>query len=54
MCVSIDGSGKEILVIFPCYGSPSPILEIKALVSFLSKKYTVVTVEGFGNGQSES
>ena len=53
MCISLDGAGTNILVIFPCFNSPSPILEAKALVSFLSRKYKVVTVEGFGNGQSD-
>lgn len=53
MCVSVNGVGDEVIVIFPFYGSPSPILEMKALVSFLNEKYTVVTVEGFGSGQSD-
>lgn len=53
MCVSVSGAGDEVIVIFPFYGSPSPILEMKALVSFLNEKYTVVTVEGFGSGQSD-
>ncbi len=54
MCVSVEGTGDEILSIFPCSGTPSPILKMKALVSFSSKKYTVVTVEGFGSGQSDN
>lgn len=52
--VSIKGSGEKVLVLLPGLGSPSPIIEFKALSSKLEDSYTVITIDCLGYGMSDS
>lgn len=52
MCISVKGSGDKIIVLLSGIASPSPIIEMEALTSFLIEKYTVVTLEYPGYGLS--
>lgn len=53
MYTSVSGSGNKVILLLPCLGSTSPIIEMKPLTSFLTNKYTVVTIEYFGYGISD-
>jgi len=53
MNISIQGEGEETVVILPGYGTASPALDFKPLISELSPYYKVVVVEPFGYGLSD-
>lgn len=53
MNVFMQGEGKETIVILPGFGTASPALDFKPLISELSPYYKVVVVEPFGYGLSE-
>lgn len=53
MNVFMQGEGKETIVILPGFGTASPALDFKPLISELSPHYKVVVVEPFGYGLSE-
>lgn len=52
--VSVNGSGKEVILILGRKTSPSSIIEMKPLVHFLEDKYTVVTLDYPGSGSSDN
>ncbi|WP_206912083.1 hypothetical protein IGL98_001443 [Enterococcus sp. DIV0840] len=47
-----EGQGKETIVLLPGYGTASPGLDFKPLISELKNDYRVVTIEPFGYGLS--
>jgi len=53
MTVSIVGRENTVIVLLPGLGSPSPVIEFKALSSFLANKYKVITIEYLGYGISD-
>lgn len=53
MNVTIQGKGEETVVILPGFGTASPALDFKPLISELSPHYKVVVVEPFGYGLSD-
>jgi pimeloyl-ACP methyl ester carboxylesterase len=53
MNVSIQGKGEETIVLLPGFGTASPALDFKPLISELSPYYKVVVVELFGYGLSD-
>jgi pimeloyl-ACP methyl ester carboxylesterase len=53
MNVFMQGEGKETIVILPGFGTASPALDFKPLISELSPHYKVVVIEPFGYGLSE-
>jgi pimeloyl-ACP methyl ester carboxylesterase len=53
MNVTIQGKGEETVVILPGFGTASPGLDFKPLISELSPYYKVVVVEPFGYGLSD-
>lgn len=53
MTVSIVGKGNKTIVLLPGLGSPSPVIEFKALSSFLCDQFRVITVEYLGYGMSD-
>ncbi|WP_408894906.1 alpha/beta fold hydrolase [Paenibacillus taichungensis] len=53
MNVSIQGKGEETIVLLPGFGTASPALDFKPLISELSPYYKVVVVEPFGYGLSD-
>ncbi|MGO4791141.1 alpha/beta fold hydrolase [Paenibacillus sp. 2KB_20] len=53
MNVTIQGKGEETVVILPGFGTASPALDFKPLISELSPYYKVVVVEPFGYGLSD-
>ncbi|NUU76814.1 alpha/beta hydrolase [Paenibacillus xylanilyticus] len=53
MNVTIQGKGDETIVILPGFGTASPALDFKPLISELSPYYKVVVVEPFGYGLSD-
>lgn len=53
ICVSVEGTGEEVIVISPGFGAVSPVLEMKGLRENLKKQYTVVTMEPLGYGLSD-
>ncbi|KOY14902.1 alpha/beta hydrolase [Paenibacillus xylanivorans] len=53
MNVTIQGEGDETVVILPGYGTASPALDFKPLITELSPYYKVVVVEPFGYGLSD-
>lgn len=52
--VSVCGSGTDIILLLGRKTSPSSIIEMKPLISFLEDKYTVVTFDYPGSGQSKN
>lgn len=54
MNVYQSGQGDKTIVILPDFGSPSPVIENKALLDSLNDYYRVVVVEYFGYGFSMS
>ncbi|MCM1090992.1 MAG: alpha/beta hydrolase [Butyrivibrio sp.] len=53
MSVYIEGTGDMTLVFMSGGGTCSPILDFKALYSFLSSRYRIAVVERFGYGFSD-
>ncbi|MEK4057790.1 alpha/beta hydrolase [Paenibacillus sp. FSL F4-0087] len=53
MNISIQGKGEETIVLLPGFGTASPALDFKPLISELSPYYKVVVVEPFGYGLSD-
>lgn len=53
VCVSSEGNSSDVIVLLAGISSPSPVLEMKALSSFLKETYTVVTIEYLGHGLSD-
>lgn len=53
MNVFIQGEGEEIIVLLPGYGTASPALDFKPLLTELTPHYKVVVVEPFGYGLSD-
>lgn len=53
MNVSIQGKGEETIVLLPGFGTASPALDFKPLISELSPYYKVVVIEPFGYGLSD-
>ncbi|MCB2314232.1 alpha/beta hydrolase [Clostridium tagluense] len=53
MNVTIQGQGKETVVLLPGYGTAAPALDFKPLVKALSPFYKVVVIEPFGYGLSD-
>jgi pimeloyl-ACP methyl ester carboxylesterase len=53
MNVVIQGQGEETIVLLPGFGTASPALDFKPLVSALVPDYKVVVVEPFGYGLSD-
>ncbi|WP_431523536.1 alpha/beta fold hydrolase [Paenibacillus amylolyticus] len=53
MNVFIQGEGEETIVLLPGFGTASPALDFKPLISELSHDYKVVVVEPFGYGLSD-
>lgn len=52
--VSVNGSGKEVILVLGRKTSPSSITEMKPLVHFLEDQYTVVTLDYPGSGSSDN
>ncbi|OAX48961.1 2-(acetamidomethylene)succinate hydrolase [Paenibacillus sp. AD87] len=53
MNVSIQGKGEETIVLLPGFGTASPALDFKPLISELTPYYKVVVIEPFGYGLSD-
>ncbi|WP_413026041.1 alpha/beta hydrolase [Paenibacillus taichungensis] len=53
MNVTIQGEGQETIVLLPGFGTASPALDFKPLISELSPYYKVVVIEPFGYGLSD-
>ncbi|MGG4188508.1 alpha/beta hydrolase [Paenibacillus peoriae] len=53
MNVTIQGKGKETVVLLPGFGTAAPALDYKPLVDELSPFYRVVVIEPFGYGLSD-
>lgn len=53
MNVTINGKGKETIVLLPGYGTAAPGHDFKPLVEELSPYYKVVVIEPFGYGLSD-
>ncbi|MGG1616815.1 alpha/beta fold hydrolase [Paenibacillus sp. NRS-1782] len=53
MNATIQGEGKETVVLLPGYGTAAPALDFKLLVDELSPFYKVVVIEPFGYGLSD-
>ncbi|MCQ6562769.1 alpha/beta hydrolase [Paenibacillus mendelii] len=53
MNVTIQGEGKETIVLLTGYGTAAPALDFKPLVEELSPFYKVVVIEPFGYGLSD-
>ncbi|PIH60649.1 alpha/beta hydrolase [Paenibacillus sp. LK1] len=53
MNVSIQGKGEETILLLPGFGTASPALDFKPLISELSPYYKVIVVEPFGYGLSD-
>ena len=53
VCISSEGTGLDVIVLLAGISSPSPVLEMKALSSFLKETYTVITIEYLGHGLSD-
>lgn len=53
MSVYTAGRGDKTLVFLSGGGTPSPILDFKALTSHLTDKYRIVVIEKFGYGFSD-
>ncbi|CAI6046441.1 Putative aminoacrylate hydrolase RutD [Paenibacillus sp. JJ-100] len=53
MNVFIQGEGEETIVLLPGFGTASPALDFKPLISELAPYYKVVVVEPFGYGLSD-
>ncbi|MCU6793252.1 alpha/beta hydrolase [Paenibacillus sp. WQ 127069] len=53
MNVTIQGKGKETVVLLPGYGTAAPGIDYKPLVEELSPFYKVVVIEPFGYGLSD-
>ena len=54
MYVSVLGSDKNVILLLAGLGSACPIIEMKALASYLTDKFTVVTIEFLGYGMSDN
>ena len=54
MYVSVAGTGENAILLLPGLGSVCPIIEMKALGSYLIKKHTVITIEYLGYGMSDN
>lgn len=54
MYISVSGTDEKVILLLPGLGSVCPIIEMKALTSYLKSTYTVVTVEYFGYGMSDN
>lgn len=52
--ISVNGSGKEVILLLSRKTSPAPILEMKPMVYFLKDKYTVVSFDYLGSGSSDN
>lgn len=52
MNVSIDGIGKDTIVLLTGFGTSSPRLDFTPIINELSSKFTIVTIEPFGYGLS--
>lgn len=46
------GSGERTIVLFPGYGTPSPVIDFKPVIEGLKENYRVVVIEPFGYGLS--
>lgn len=53
MNVTIQGKGKETVVLLPGFGTAAPGIDYKPLVEELSPFYKVVVIEPFGYGLSD-
>lgn len=53
MSIYTEGEGDHTIVFMSGWGTPSPILDFKALYSRLSDDYRIVVVEKFGYGFSD-
>lgn len=53
MSIYTEGEGDHTIVFMSGWGTPSPILDFKALYSRLSDEYRIVVVEKFGYGFSD-
>lgn len=53
MIVSVIGKGDRTIVLLPGMGSLLPVIEYKALSSFMSDRYRIITVEYLGYGMSD-
>lgn len=53
MSVYTEGEGDHTIVFLSGWGTPSPILDFKALYSRLSDDYRIVVIEKFGYGFSD-
>lgn len=53
MNVTIQGEGQETIVLLPGFGTASPALDFKPLISELFPYYKVVVIEPFGYGLSD-
>ena len=54
MCVEVVGEGEDIIILLPGLGSVSPVLEMRPIANALKTHYTVVTIEPFGYGLSDT
>ncbi|MBU5351698.1 alpha/beta hydrolase [Paenibacillus barcinonensis] len=53
MNVLVEGEGEETIVILPGFGTASPALDFKPLLSRLTSDYKVIVIEPFGYGLSD-
>jgi len=53
MNVTIQGNGKETVVLLTGYGTAAPAIDFKPLVDELAPNYKVVVIEPFGYGLSD-
>ncbi|MCK6073336.1 alpha/beta hydrolase [Paenibacillus silvae] len=53
MNVLVEGEGEETIVILPGFGTASPALDFKPLLSRLKSDYKVIVIEPFGYGLSD-
>ena len=53
MSIYTEGEGEHTIVFMSGWGTPSPILDFKALYNRLSDEYRIVVVEKFGYGFSD-
>ncbi|PZT52905.1 alpha/beta hydrolase [Paenibacillus silvae] len=53
MNVLVEGEGEGTIVILPGFGTASPVLDFKPLLSKLTSEYKVIVIEPFGYGLSD-
>jgi len=51
--LSINGNGKDKIVLLSGFGTPCPLIDFKNLITKLEDEFTVITVDNLGYGWSD-